>query len=184
MQYCKKCWRELRQLNRSALFSVATNILESSFDLVNISMLGHLGKGNLAAGAIAMILYKIVWVFVEGSLSAQDTLVSKAAALHDSVSIRYWSYVSLLFTLSLCGLSSIVFLFSPLIIPYGFLVSGHLTDKAIAHVFLLLPAFWCHGLFRVAQKYLQSQLIIFPALACTVFGICINVLGTAAAQIT
>lgn len=173
-----KLWKkEFIQLCRLALFSTLTNIFEYGFVIVDMIMLGHLGKGNLAAGAIGMLIYNIAWYFIEGFLTAQDTLVARGAMVHDIVIARYWSYISLLTTSFLALFFSSIFAFCPLIIPYGFYINDHIASKAVAHAFLLLPAFWCQMVFRVFQKYQQSQKIMLPSLFCSIIGVIINIIG-------
>lgn len=173
-----KVWKkEFFQLTRLAVFSILTNGFEYGFIIVDMIMLGHLGKGNLAAGAIGMLIYNIAWYFIEGFLTAQDTLVARGVVVRDIAAARYWSYVSLLSTASLAVFFSSVFAFSPLLIPYGFYVNDHVASKAIAHALLLLPAFWCQMVFRVFQKYQQSQKIMLPSLVCSLIGLMSNILG-------
>jgi Na+-driven multidrug efflux pump len=122
-------------------------------------------------------LYNSSWHFVEGCLSAQDTLVSRAAVSRDFKLMRHWSIMSLIVTSGLCLIFSLTFVFSPFIIRYVFLTKPHIADKAIAHIFLLLPAFWFHAFYRVVQKYLQSQLLMIPTLLCTVLGVVCNIIA-------
>ena len=177
MEGWKKLKDEVIKLNTIAFYSALTNALDYGFMVVDLAMLGHLGKGQLASGIVGYAVYNIIWHFIEGVLSAQDTLVSRAFAQSYSASARYWSYISLFVVLALCTISTILFFFSPWIIEYGFSVKYHVSSKAAQHIMLMLPALWCHGIYRVMQKYLQPQNIMAPALISCTIGILANLLG-------
>lgn len=93
---------------------------------------------------------------MEGSLYAQDVFLAKnLLLLNDQKSGRYWSCIALLNAMLLSLLASTMFAVSPFVVPY-FLssVKNVLITKAVEHVFLLLPAFWFHSIFRVLQKHI------------------------------
>jgi len=104
--------------------------------------------------------YNIPWAVMEGALYAQDIFLARhSLVFNDRKSSRYWTCIALLSTIFLSLLASIIFALSPLIVPY-FLSNVKITviTKAVQHIFLLLPAFWFHSIFRVFQKHIQIDL--------------------------
>ena len=121
----KKCYSETIKLNTIALYSMLTSFLDYGFLVVDIVMLGWLGRGQLASGIIGFTYYAIFWVLIEGVLSAQDTLVSRSFALNQKVNARYWSYIALLVVGLLCSIITVLFVLSPWIINYALRVPYH-----------------------------------------------------------
>jgi len=104
--------------------------------------------------------YSIPWSLLEGSLSAQEVLVSRyLTVLEDAKSARYWTFIAFITTCLLCVPATAVFAVSPWIIAY-FLgdVKPTLVSKATQHVLLLLPGFWFHAASRVLQKHVQVHI--------------------------
>eukprot|EP01041_Mallomonas_annulata_P006635 gene6635-13444_t len=66
---------------------VLVNIAEVSMNIVNVIMLGQAGKESLAAYALGNMYFNILWYFIEGFLTAQDTLTSQALGSHDHYGI-------------------------------------------------------------------------------------------------
>ena len=62
---------EIEQLGLLALSSAPAGLLDLSIDAVNLIILGRLGKGNLAAGAAAQALLKLVDALLDGLCAAQ-----------------------------------------------------------------------------------------------------------------
>jgi len=168
---------EFANLNHLAVYSVVTNAIDASFGISTLIMLGHLGKGHLSAGVIALAFYNISWYFLEGLLTAQDSLVARSFALNDRESARYWSYISFAVALLLCVPATILFIFAAIIIQYAFQIRSHTAVKAAEFLILLLPGLWAHSLYRVAQKYLQCQQKMKAPIICGIIGIGTNLLG-------
>jgi len=153
------------------------NAVDASFNLSTIIILGQLGKGHLSAGVIALAIYNISWYFYEGMLTAQDNLVSRAFALKDRKTARYWSYIA-------CGVSiifliptTILFIFAAVVVQYAFSIRPHTAAKAAEFLILLLPGFWCQALFSIQQKYLQCQKQMRLPLICGIIGAVCNIVG-------
>lgn len=144
--------------------------------VVDVMMLGRLGKGHLAAFSVGNALFNIAWYFIEGFLTAQDTLASNAHGMGDEASVRQWTYISLLSTFFLCTVASIPFLFVEEILGQLFWMPYHLKTKASVHIYLLLPGLWFLAFSRVLQKYMQAQNIMTPGLTAGLIGNGINIL--------
>lgn len=101
--------------------------------------------------------YSIPWSLLEGSLSAQEVLVSRYLnILQDAKSARYWTFIALITTCLLCVPATAIFAVSPWIVSYYLGdVKATLVSKATQHVLLLLPGFWFHAICRVLQKHVQ-----------------------------
>ena len=160
-----------------AIPSALCNMLEGSMYVVDVMMLGHLGKGNVAALAMGNALFNIFWYFIEGFLTAQDTLAANAHALGDPGSVRQWSYISMLCVAILCAITTVAFFFAEPILGNFFRLPYHLKTKAAVHVYLLLPGLWFLAASRVLLKYFQAQQLLLPGLAASLAANAVNILA-------
>jgi len=64
---------EVRALSALAVPSVMSNFLEGGLGVVDVMMLGYLGKGHLASLSVGNAFFNIFWYFIEGFLTAQHT---------------------------------------------------------------------------------------------------------------
>ena len=177
MQCIRGVVTELISLNRLSALSIITNAVDASFSVATIVLLGHLGKGHLSAGVVALAFYNISWYFVEGMLTAQDNLVSRSFALKDRKSARYWSYIAFGVTILACIPTTLLFILAAIIIQFAFQIRQHTAQKAAEFLILLLPGFWCHAMYRVFQKYMLCQRQIKLPLICSLLGLSSNILG-------
>ena len=155
---------EVAALSSLAVPSVLSNMLEGGMGVVDVMMLGYLGKGHLAALSVGNAFFNITWFFIEGFLTAQDTLASNAYGMGDLALVRQWSYISFFSTMLLCAAASVSFLFVQPILGIVFWMPYHLKTKASVHIYLLSPGLWFLGASRVLQKYFQAQNDMLPGL--------------------
>ena len=94
-------------------------------------MLGHLGKGDLAGACVASAYFNLIWYFIEGVLTAQDTLCAAAFGMRDYETLRYWTFVSFFIVIFLCSAGTVGLVFSPLVIPRVFGVNVRTAIKVI-----------------------------------------------------
>jgi MATE family multidrug resistance protein len=172
----KKVFEETVEINKLAMPSITINVLEASMILTDVIVLGYLGKGNLAAASIGMSYFNISWFFIEGVLTAQDTLSAQAFGMNDVFDLRCWLYVSIIVTIFLCSISTVLLAFGYLVISYVFQINQHVGSKAALHVILLIPNLWFLSGFRVLQKYLLAQKISKPSIYCSLLGIVVKLL--------
>ena len=168
---------ECMVLLQLAVPAVISNFLEGSMVMVDIMMLGRLGKGQVAALSIGNAFFNISWYFLEGFLTAQDTLASSAHGLGDPASVRQWSYLALAWVLLLCAGTSVACILAEPILGELFMLPYHLKTKAAVHVYLLLPGLWFLAASRVLQKYLQAQQVMSPGIVASLVGNGVNILG-------
>jgi Na+-driven multidrug efflux pump len=177
MEFIRNIIKEVSTLYGIMLYSILVNFSDASFLLVDVIMLGHLGKGHLSAAFLSFAFYNICWYLLEGMLTAEDNLLSRAFHLHDMVSVRYWTYISFIVVIILCLVTSILFIFSAIIIQFMFNIPQHIALKSAEFLFLLLPGFFFHALYRVVQKYLHSQQDTRIPLICGGIGVVSNIIG-------
>ncbi len=169
-------WLEFQELSDLAGPSVIINGLESLLVITDVAMLGRLGRGHIAALAVGNALFNLVWYFIEGFFTAQDTLCSIAFGQGDLKAVRYWTYASLGSVILLCSIATTVFVFGDLILEQLFFVSPHLRSKAALHVYILTPSIWFLGLFRVLQKFLFAQNIMKATMHSLMLGNVLNII--------
>ena len=175
MAFFGKYWYEARELTALAAPTTISTLLETSMVVEDVIMLGHLGKGHVAALAIGNAFFNIMWYFMEGFLTAQDTLCSNAYGQGDPKALRYWCYVSMFSTFFICAAATVVFFFSELILGSAFFIHFHLKTKACVHIYIMTPAFWFMALYRIAQKYLQARGIMSPSVRASLIGNGLNI---------
>lgn len=176
VSFCITVKEELVFLATLSLPSVTQGLCESSFLLVDLAFLGHLGKGQLAAAAMGNALFSAVWSFIEGAMTGQDTMAAHAFGRGDMRNVRYWSLVSALVTVILSSIGTIILIFSPAAMKSLFFFNSHLASKASQYIYMQIPGLWALAFFRVEQKYLQAQGIMFPSMYCALVGSLLNVI--------
>ena len=167
-------WIEIQQLVNLAIPSVAANALDMSLWVVDVMMLGLLGRGHLAAGSIGISIFCILWIFIEGFLTSQETLSAQAVGLREDRERNRWTCVSFLSVGILCAGETLVLLMAPLAISHILPSNSHMAFKVAQQVLLLIPALWFMALFKVIEKHFQSQNIMLPSLYCAAVGAFIN----------
>lgn len=168
------CKQEIYAVVSVSIKIVINNSLEVTFLLVDMIMLGHLGRGHLASAAISTALFNIVWSFIEGVLTAQDTFCCIAVGNNDYKSLQYWSIVSLFNVALLSTIGTVLFCFSSVFSHHLFFLSDHVVYKSSLYLLILIPSLWSMSIFRVIQKYLQAQNIMNPSILVLVIGNIIN----------
>ena len=175
MAFFGQYWYEAREIGGLMIPTMTSTFLESSMVVVDVIMLGHLGKGHVAAYAIGNGFFNILWYFIEGFLTAQDTLCSNAYGSGDPKAVRYWSYVALCSVIILCVLATCIIFFTEMILGSWFFITFHMKTKACVHVYILTPALWFMAFYRIVQKYLQSRGIMGPSVQASFIGNAVNI---------
>ena len=150
------------------------NVLETFVLVVDVLFLGHLGRGNLAAFAIGTSFFNFSWLFIEGVLTAQDTLSAHAVGMNNTSDLRCWLFVAIVVSILLCTLGTILSCFSYMIFIDVFQIAQHLAVKGTIHVVLLIPNLWLLTGFRILQKYLMAQNKLVPVVVCMLIGTGVN----------
>jgi hypothetical protein len=152
--------------------------LESSVLVIDTVVLGRLGRGNLAAFAIGTAYFNVSWLFIEGVLTAQDTLSAQAVGMSNVTDLRCWLLVAAAVSVVLCAMGTVLFCFSYMVFVDVFQVATHIAFKGTIHVLLLIPNLWLLAAFRVLQKYLMAQDNLQPVVVCTLLGSIIKLVTT------
>lgn len=154
--------------------SILSHSLDMSLWIVDLIMLGYLGKGHLAAGSIGISIFNIVWVFIEGSLTAQETFAAQSFGNKNFRDIRIWTCIAFLAVCISCSIGSGILFGIPYIINIILPEKAHIAFKVIEQVMILAPSLWLMGFFRVIEKYFQAQNIMMPSLYCAGIGTIFN----------
>jgi len=160
----------------SLLYHYYNHYYYYSLWLVDVAFLASLGRGHLASAALGTSIYLMVWSFLEGILTAQDTLSTHSYGMGDIKQVRYWLYISIIVSLIYCIIATIIFIFARIITITLLFVNYHIASKAALHIIILIPSFWFLTLYRIEQKFLQSQNIMIPVIYCNIIGNIINIL--------
>ena len=166
-----KYWSETQELSGQIVPLILIYLLEYSMVVTDFMMLGRLGRGHLSSFAVATGFFNIMWYFIEGFMTAQDTLSANAFEKRDQYALRYWLYSSLFAVFILCSMASVLFCFNDLVLKEGFFISStHLRAKATSYILILMPSIWFLATFRALQKYLACQNITKPAIKGLLLG--------------
>ena len=166
--------RECSKIGQIAGPAMLINVLETFVLVVDVLFLGHLGRGNLAAFAIGTSFFNFSWLFIEGVLTAQDTLSAHAVGMNNTSDLRCWLFVAIVVSILLCTLGTVISCFSYMIFVNVFQIAEHLAVKGTIHVVLLIPNLWLLTGFRILQKYLMAQNKLVPIVVCMLIGTCVN----------
>eukprot|EP00298_Acanthocystis_sp_HF-20_P030442 c95_g1_i1.p1 GENE.c95_g1_i1~~c95_g1_i1.p1 ORF type:complete len:478 (+),score=162.76 c95_g1_i1:37-1470(+) len=177
IQRSKSISSELLILIRIAIPISATTILGFLMTLVDLTMVGHLGKESLAAGALANTWFYLVYYPLLGVQTALDALFSQAYGAEN-----YGLYGDWLLT----GLSSAIFISIPGIFLLAYSSSfliwfgqepklAEMAEEFTTYlIFGLIPLIW----YNVLSKYLQAQHILMPlvwvGLLCNIINALLN----------
>lgn len=71
----------------------------------------------------------MIWWFIEGVLSGQDTLGGVAFSLRDFEAVRLWAYVAVLIAALLATAGTVIFAFAPLIVGPLFGANNRTSNK-------------------------------------------------------
>jgi Na+-driven multidrug efflux pump len=168
---------EFLKICKLAVPSIAINSLEILMFITDNIFVGQHGRGNLAVLSVGTSYFNIIWLFIEGVLTAQDTLSSQASGMNDPKHLRQWLYAASAVSIVLCLLGTILMFFSYMIFLDGFLAATHIAFKAMIHVILLIPSLWSMAAFRVLQKYLLAQQSLAPVVMWMGVAFGVNALG-------
>jgi Na+-driven multidrug efflux pump len=148
----------------------------NSFWLEDVAFLAALGRGHLASASLGTSIFLMIWSFLEGLLTAQDTLTAHSFGMSDLQQVRYWTYIAAIVSVLVCIIATIIFIFSRIITITILFVNYHVASKAALHIITLIPAFWCLAGYRIQQKFLQSQNIMMPSIYCNIVGNIVNII--------
>jgi Na+-driven multidrug efflux pump len=128
--------------------------------LIDLLMLGHLGKGHLAAGALAISYFLINWVVCEGVLTVYETLTGYSlgpeVVQRNTLDVRLITYASVPCLAVVCTVCTCAFIAARWVFEYAFPDNWNVVFKASQHVLILIPALWIMCLNRLMCKYFQT----------------------------
>jgi Na+-driven multidrug efflux pump len=176
----QELFMEVVELLGLALPSALIMFLDASPWIIDLFMLGHLGKGNLASGSLAISYFMMNWVVIEGVLSAYETLAGHAttpSGSRDKLEIRLVTYAAIGCIICVCALCSCTFAASPWVFSYFFPDNGHVVFKAWVHCLILIPTLWTNAINRVLSKYFHLSKMLHLALAGGAVAFGVNLIG-------
>lgn len=168
---------EITVLVKLAVPMIILNSLEMSIWIVDIVMLGRLGRGHLAAGGLGYTVFNMLWMVMEGLLTAQDVFCSQAFVATNFVELRKWTYVALAVAMGISLIGTLIFAAFPWIIYALSSSNQHLAFKASQEVLMLIPCLWLMSVSRVLQKYFTSQQKYVPMMVLSTSASMLNAIG-------
>ena len=167
---------ELSSIVQLSIPIVITSVLNFVMNVVDLAMVGHLGKEELAAASLGLAYYNTVYFPLSGVAMALDTLFSQAYGAKNYRLYGIWlltggisiAFVSVFVSLLLLAAETVL---------VSIKMEGELSAKAAMYVTYLVPGMFPNIAFSVVQKYLQSQGILKPCVYIALISNVINVLG-------
>lgn len=174
---CGKLVAEFRELLIIAIPYTVENCLDYSLWIVNLIMLGHLGKGNLAAGSLSICYLNMVWFFIQGSISSQSRALLRASEELDKLEIRVICYSLLIQSFLLSILATGIMVVSPFVLPIIIPQNHNVAFKACQQLYFFIPVLWCMVVFRITQICLRYHNIWRHTLLSLLIGNILNIIG-------
>lgn len=145
------------------------------FWLTDYAFLGYLGKGQLAAGILALCTINLGILFMEGFIDSQDSVNAMNKDRYGGQ--RRWAHSSLLIVLVLTAIMAVFLSIFSFVLYSALDLRAHVSVRAIAACWCLLPAFLLHGLQLCLHKLLNQQDLAFPTLLALFCGLLANAVG-------
>jgi MATE family multidrug resistance protein len=139
-----------------------SNFLDSSFIIIDLAMLGRLGKGDLAAGSVALIVYNFIWVFQETAIMTLEKIGKINFKRKSSFEMRLWLYVTLSALQFFNLLTVIILLLYPFFGERLFSKNYSSYIKSIQFVYLLIPSVFLESFQKAISRFLHIQGITSP----------------------
>eukprot|EP00579_Thalassiosira_antarctica_P009915 CAMPEP_0201919222 /NCGR_PEP_ID=MMETSP0903-20130614/8177_1 /ASSEMBLY_ACC=CAM_ASM_000552 /TAXON_ID=420261 /ORGANISM="Thalassiosira antarctica, Strain CCMP982" /LENGTH=525 /DNA_ID=CAMNT_0048455703 /DNA_START=108 /DNA_END=1685 /DNA_ORIENTATION=+ len=140
---------------------ILSELLQNAMPVVDIGVVGQLGKQELAAAALATVWFNLWNATMLGFMTAIDTLLAQSygAKQLDSFAIFTGNSLIVVFLMTMI-VSGIVALCGPAMRLFG--QDPDLADAAGEFAFRLIPGMFPYYLFKVLTKYLQTQNRLAP----------------------
>lgn len=173
---CLNDWfQEWKLLNVQSTPGYVFYFLDRLYWILLYSIAGYFGKGNLGAVVIALGLYNLCNIVLEGILSSFLLLLRSTKG--DRKMENYWVSIACVIVLCSVCLTSGVFLLFNFVFYYNLGLNPNVKVKAIQFSWLLFPAFLFDGLQKVFQQLLIYRGYIYHACIALGAGIIANVTG-------
>ena len=145
---------------------VLSFLFRKGTEVMTVIVLGHLGKDELAAGALALsTTATLAYSVFVGLAAGTTTLVSQAHGAGDKEQVTLWLHRAIVVHLGMAiPLSVLLTLLGPLLRLMG--QEATLASSAGTFGFWLLPAVWAWALNWALIPWLQSQGIVRPQFVC------------------
>ena len=140
---------------------VVASVLNFLMNLVDLAMIGHLGREQLAAASLGLAFYNTVYFPLSGIAMAFDTLFSQAFGAKNYRLYAVWLLAGSFCLLFFCAIASAILLCAnPILLSLQ--MEKQLSRNAALYVAYLVPGMWPNVGFLVVQKYLHAQKILSP----------------------
>eukprot|EP01130_Rhizamoeba_saxonica_P010520 TRINITY_DN4311_c0_g3_i1.p1 TRINITY_DN4311_c0_g3~~TRINITY_DN4311_c0_g3_i1.p1 ORF type:complete len:522 (+),score=66.67 TRINITY_DN4311_c0_g3_i1:49-1566(+) len=137
--------------------------------------MGHLGKDQLAAAAVADSFAWGLFYIPLGLVFGLDTLVSQAYGAKNYPMIGQTFQTSIFICSLLCIPIAMVWWFSePILLAIG--VSPIVASLSRIYMRYLMLALLPYTIYRASERYLQNQKITLPTMMCNIMALFINLL--------
>jgi MATE family multidrug resistance protein len=152
---------EIGSIFELSLPIVLSSVLNNMASIVDLAMVGHLGKEELAVASLGLAFYNTVFFPMSGVAMALDTLFSQAHGARNYALYATWLLAGSACLLMLSIIVSVILLSAePILLAMK--METQLSVDAATYVSYLLPGMFANVAFLVLQKYLQSQEIVAP----------------------
>ena len=135
---------------------ILSEIFQNTLPVMDIVFVGHLGKQDLAAAALATVWFNLWNATMMGFMTAIDTLLAQSFGAKQYKHVGVWTGSSLIIIfLTTLVVSGMVALCGPAMHLFG--QDPQLADAAGEFAIRLIPGLFPYYLFKVLTKFLQTQ---------------------------
>lgn len=164
--------QEWKSLNIQSLPFLIFYFLDRIYWIFSYSFIGAFGKGNLGAIIIALAIFNLCNLVLEGFLSPLILLIKSTKG--DKKLEYYWISISSVVVLISTAITCGVFLLFNFVFYYSIGLNENTKLKAIQFSWLIFPAFFFNGLQKILQQFLFFKNQSFSVYLSLLLGIVMN----------
>jgi Na+-driven multidrug efflux pump len=166
--------QEWKVLNLQSIPGYIFYSLDQFYWFLIYAIMGYFGKGNLGAIIIALSLYNLCLIVLEGILSNHIILLK--TALGDKKMEKYWFSISSIIIVCFVCFASVIFVLFNFLFYFYLGLNNNTKIKAIQFSWCLFPSFLFDSFQRLLQMILlfkgNSHKIVYYSLG---IGILVNI---------
>ena len=168
--------RELSVLTRLAVPVALTQLVLMAMGVVDLLMLGHVGKEALAAAALANSWIIGCQLVLQGFLFGLDPLISQAHGAHDRRGVSLALQRGLILAVAAACIATPLTIWTTNVLEFT-RQNPLLYERAQAYATARIPGMLPFYLFVALRAWLQGRGIVRPALLTALVGNIVNAIG-------
>ncbi|KAK9809481.1 hypothetical protein WJX73_002316 [Symbiochloris irregularis] len=166
---------ELKQIIKLCGPAVVQLCFQQAMIVTNQVMAGHLGKNELAAVAISLTFFNLMWYFLLGVSSALDTLGSQAFGAADRSGVICWSVAAASVMSVLAVPMAMALYVGDWVAIHFFQQPEYIAVEVATYCQGIIPGLWPFVWSLIIMKALQAQNVMWIPAIVTVVSFFVNI---------